>query len=196
MIDSDAIVVVSGLPRSGTSMMMHVLSAGGLTAVTDQIRSADIDNPKGYYEYERAKKMPQGDTGWLDDARGKCVKIISALLPFLPPIYPYRVIFMHRNLDEVIESQRKMLERRNQAIVQNSDMPLLLRQHVEETRQWLTSQSNIAIFDCDYNAMLEEPLPWLSRVNEFLGGQLDIEAMLSSVDSSLYRNRASLSRPS
>jgi hypothetical protein len=189
MIDPDTIVIVSGLPRSGTSMMMNVLTAGGLVAMTDHIRIADIDNPNGYYEFERVKKLPQGDTAWLDDARGKCVKVISALLPFLPSGYRYRVIFMHRNLDEVMESQRKMLERRNQVVTQHDKLPQLLKQHVEETYQWLTSQSNIAIFDCDYNAMLENPSPWVSRVNEFLDGHLNVDAMRSAVDSSLYRNR-------
>lgn len=185
----NTIVVVSGLPRSGTSMMMGMLTAGGLTAVTDQIRIADIDNPKGYYEFERVKKLPQGDIVWLEDARGKCVKVISALLPYLPPVYAYRVIFMHRKLEEVMESQRKMLERRNQPATQDDNMATLLRQHVEDIRQWLATQPNIQLLDCDYNAMLAAPTPWVSRINTFLDECLDPIAMQTAVDSSLYRSR-------
>lgn len=185
----NTIVVVSGLPRSGTSMMMNVLTAGGLIALTDQIRIADIDNPKGYYEFERVKKLPQGDTAWLENARGKCVKVISALLPFLPPIYTYRVIFMHRRLEEVMESQRKMLERRNQPVTQDDNMAALLQQHVEDIRQWLTAQPNIELFECDYNSMLAAPGVWVFRLNAFLGDLLDPISMQSAVDATLYRNR-------
>ena len=190
IVPDNTIVVVSGLPRSGTSMMMNVLTAGGLTAMTDQIRAADIDNPKGYYEYERVKRLPQGDIVWLEEARGKCVKVISALLPFLPPSYPYRVIFMHRQLEEVMESQRKMLERRNQPATQDDNMASLLQQHVEDVRQWLVVQPNITLFDCDYNSMLAAPESWVSRINAFLGGGMDPIAMLSAIDAALYRNRA------
>ncbi len=189
IVPDDAIIVVSGLPRSGTSMMMNVLTAGGLTAMTDQIRAADIDNPKGYYEFERVKKLPQGDTAWLEEASGKCVKVISALLPFLPPSYTYRVIFMHRQLEEVMESQRKMLEHRNQTVKQDDNMASLLQQHVEDVRQWLVTQPNIALLDCDYNSMLATPESWVDRINSFLGKSLDPIAMLSAVDFTLYRNR-------
>jgi len=188
-IPENTIIVISGLPRSGTSMMMNVLTAGGLTAVTDQIRAADIDNPKGYYEFERVKKLPQGDITWLEDARGKCVKVISALLPFLPPSYTYRVIFMHRQLEEVMESQRKMLERRNQPTAQDDNIAALLQQHVEDMRQWLAAQPNIELFECDYNSMLAAPAPWVARINTFLGERLDPVAMQSAVDAALYRNR-------
>lgn len=186
----DKIVVVSGLPRSGTSMLMNVLSAGGLVAVTDHIRTADADNPRGYYEFERVKQLPQGDIGWLDDARGKCVKVISALLPYLPPTYTYRVIFMHRRLDEVMESQRKMLERRNPPSTDEDGIAILLQQHVVDVCNWLMAQPNVALFDCDYNDMLATPAPWVTRIDTFLGGQLDVIAMQSAVDSTLYRNRA------
>lgn len=190
IVSDDEIVIVSGLPRSGTSMMMNVLTAGGLVAVTDQVRTADIDNPKGYYEFERVKKLPQGDTAWLEDACGKCVKVISALLPFLPPTYTYRVIFMHRRLEEVMESQRKMLARRNQLVEQDDNMGMLLQQHVEDVRQWLVVQPNITLFDCDYNSMLAAPESWVGRINAFLGGGMDTVAMISAIDFALYRNRA------
>ena len=104
----DEIVVVSGLPRSGTSMMMKMLEAGGLTPLTDGQREADEDNLGGYYEFEQVKKMAQ-DSGWLEEARGKVVKVISRLLYDLPKTYHYRVIFMQRHLDEVLASQQQML---------------------------------------------------------------------------------------
>ncbi len=188
------IVVVSGLPRSGTSMLMGVLSAGGLESLTDHVRSADLDNPNGYYELERVKRLPAGDQSWLAEAQGKCVKVIAALLPFLPPSYFYRVIFMHRRLSEVMASQRKMLQHRRQPTAapasDEAQMAQLLQQHADDMRRWLQAQPNVALFDCDYNAMLAEPALWVRRINEFLGGHLDVVAMQAAVDATLYRNRA------
>ena len=99
------IVIMSGLPRSGTSLMMSILSAGGLPVLTDHQRKPDADNPKGYYEYERVKKLARGDTKWLSKADGKVVKIISALLMYLPETYSYKIIFMHRHMSEILESR-------------------------------------------------------------------------------------------
>ncbi len=110
------IVVVSGLPRSGTSMMMKMLEQGGLQVVTDSLRTADDDNPKGYYEFETVKQMPSGQTAWLDGAQGKVVKVISALLEYLPSKYHYKVIFMERAIGEVLASQKKMLDNRQVAV--------------------------------------------------------------------------------
>ncbi len=182
---------MSGLPRSGTSMLIRVLQAGGVPPLTDAIRTADIDNPRGYFEFERVKRLPQGDAGWLPDARGKCVKVISALLTYLPPGYGYDVIFMHRNIAEVLASQRKMLERRSQpATDDDAGMSLLLQQHVETVRGWVRGQPNFALFDADYNAMLSEPAHWVGRIDAFLGGGLDTAAMRAAVDANLYRNRS------
>lgn len=172
-------------------MMMHLLQAGGMTPLTDQVRTPDLDNPKGYYEFERVKRLPQGDVGWLDDARGKCVKVISALLMYLPPDYHYDVIFMHRRITEVLDSQRKMLLRRGQASPDNDgDMTVLLQQHVADVRNWLVSQPNFTLFDADYNAILSAPADWAARINAFLGGNLDLARMQAAVDATLYRNRA------
>jgi hypothetical protein len=108
------ITIVSGLPRSGTSMMMKMIEAGGIPPLTDAIRAADEDNPKGYYEFERVKQMDKGDVAWVADAPGKSVKVISALLKHLPPGYDYRVIFVQRNMAEILASQRKMLTHRGE----------------------------------------------------------------------------------
>lgn len=183
---------MSGLPRSGTSMLMRALHAGGITPLTDQKRAADIDNPKGYYEYERVKQLPQGDVAWLDEARGRCVKVISALLAYLPPNYRYDVIFMHRNIAEVLASQRKMLIRRGQTAADDDEnMSVLLQRHVDDVRQWTLRQPNFSLFDADYNGILADPLGWSVRINAFLGGNLDVTAMQAAVDATLYRNRNS-----
>lgn len=188
-----AIVVVSGLPRSGTSMMMTILEQGGLAVLTDQIRAADEDNPKGYFEFERVKELDKGDQDWLADAQGKVVKVISALLEHLPPGHNYRVIFMERQMDEVLASQRKMLARRGEPTdrVDDQEMAKLFAKHLEKVRAWLASQPNFEVLYVDYNQMLANPLPYVRQVNQFLGNALDETAMRRAVDPALYRNRAS-----
>ena len=189
---SNKITIVSGLPRSGTSMLMHVLEAGGMPPLTDWVRAADADNPKGYYEFERVKRLPQGDVDWLDEARGRCVKVISALLTYLPPTDSYNVIFMHRHIDEVLNSQRKMLVHLGQATNDNDqEMTELLQQHVDSIRSWVVGQPNFSLFDADYNGMLASPANWVARITKFLGADLDAEAMRAAVDATLYRNRRS-----
>ncbi len=186
------ITVVSGLPRSGTSMMMKALEAGGLPVVTDAQRTADEDNPKGYYEMERVKQLDKGDTVWLADAKGKVVKVISALLEHLPPDYQYRVIFMQRAMPEVLASQKKMLERRGEPTDRVSDEELtrLFSKHVQKVETWLRGQPNFQVLTVDYNRMLADPLPYVRQVNQFLDGALDEQRMAEVVDPALYRNRA------
>lgn len=189
---SNAVVVVSGLPRSGTSMMMKALEAGGLAPVTDQQRTADEDNPKGYYELERVKQMDKGDTTWLADAQGKVVKVISALLEHLPAGYQYKVVFMRRNMDEILASQKKMLERRGEPTdrVSDEDLTRLFNKHLQKVETWLRAQPNFAVLYVDYNAMLADPEPFVRQINQFLGGNLDEGKMATVVDPNLYRNRA------
>ena len=184
------ITVVSGLPRSGTSLMMKMLEAGGIPPMTDNIRTADDDNPKGYYEYERAKKLREGDTAWLPDSQGKAVKIIAALLTHLPSDYEYRVLFMRRKIDEVLASQTKMLENRGEETkVDDETMKDLFNKHLKQVRGWMNSQPNLLYLDLDYNAMLANPDPYIRQINQFLGGNLDEEKMLAVIDKSLYRQR-------
>lgn len=186
------VIVVSGLPRSGTSMMMKVLEAGGLPVLIDGLRSADTDNPEGYYEFERVKELDKGDTAWVADAQGKVVKVISALLEYLPAGYQYRVIFMHRNIDEVLNSQRKMLAHRGEAVdaVNDAEMADLFAKHLTRIKAWLRAQPNFAVLDVDYNAMLQNPAPYVHTINQFIDVSLDEEAMLKMVNPQLYRNRA------
>ncbi len=187
---TEPIIIVSGLPRSGTSMVMKMLEAGGIPPLTDHVRSADDDNPKGYYEFERAKKLKEGDAAWLPEAQGKAVKVIGALLVELPPEYEYRVLFMRRRIEEVLASQSKMLERRGEEKkVDDDTMAVLFQKHIQQVGAWMEKQSNLRCIDVDYNAMLEEPIPQVEQINRFLGGQLDEAAMADVVDRDLYRQR-------
>jgi hypothetical protein len=183
--------IISGLPRSGTSMMMKMLEAGGIPPLTDEIREADADNPKGYYEFERVKQLDKGDTAWLADAQGTAVKVIAALLKHLPSDYHYKVIFMQRNLEETLLSQRQMLIRRGKAAhdVSDDDMARLFRKHLIEIETWLEDQPNFEVVFISYNAIVDDPVKEAQRVNRFLGGTLNVEAMARAVDPNLYRQR-------
>jgi hypothetical protein len=185
------ITVVSGLPRSGTSMMMKMLEAGGIPPLTDQLRAADTDNPKGYYEFERVKQLDKGDTAWVADARGKAVKVISALLKHLPANYDYRVIFVRRHMAEILASQRKMLINRNEDPdkMDDAQMAMLFEKHVKQVEQWLAEQPNVAVLYVHYSDILSTPLAQMTRMNEFLGGHLNTEKMIEAIDPNLYRNR-------
>lgn len=186
----DEIVVVSGLPRSGTSMMMKMLAAGGLTPLTDGQREADEDNLGGYYEFEQVKKVAQ-DPGWLEEARGKVVKVISRLLYDLPKTYHYRVIFMQRHLDEVLASQQQMLQRRGRADGGGGDAELkrLFQKHLDEIGKWLGEQANFSVLYVNYNEMLSQPDAKVQELVRFLGGTLDAARMSGVVDQQLYRQR-------
>ncbi|HXG31249.1 MAG TPA: sulfotransferase domain-containing protein [Thermodesulfobacteriota bacterium] len=185
------ITVVSGLPRSGTSMMMKMLEAGGLPVLTDNVREADPDNPKGYYEFERVKKLDKGDQEWLEEAQGKAVKIISELLKYLPPRYRYRVIFINRKMEEILASHRKMLKNRGvfEDEIPDEEMARLFNIHLKKVGDWLEAQPNISVLYVDYNELLAEPTPQLREINRFLGNKLDVEKMAEVVDPTLYRNR-------
>jgi hypothetical protein len=190
-MDQEKITVVSGLPRSGTSMMMKMLEAGGIPVVTDRLRLADEDNPQGYYELERVKQM-EHDKAWLEDARGKVVKVIAALLKHLPPDYAYQIIFMRRSIDEVLASQRQMLIRRGEPTDTLTDerMGELFRRHVTQVRTWIAEQPNIQVLEVDYSEVLAHPLDQAGRINQFLGSALDVESMAEVVNPDLYRQRA------
>lgn len=185
------ITVVSGLPRSGTSLMMRMLEAGGIPVMVDNLRTADTDNPNGYYELERVKKLPAGDTEWLMEARGKVVKIISFLLNTLPAEHQYRIVFMDRALPEVLASQQKMLVHRDEATDELSDEKAteLFTAHLAQTKGWLSEQSNIEVFFMDYGKLVHSPAAHVARLDDFFNGMLDVAAMMEVIDPDLYRNR-------
>ena len=186
-----AVTVVSGLPRSGTSMMMKMLEAGGILPLTDKIRTADDDNPKGYYEFERVKQMDKGDTAWMADAQGKTVKVISQLLRYMPAEYEYKVIFMRRNMSEILASQKKMLLNRGEDpdVASDEEISALFEKHLNSVMDWMAAQRNVSVIYIHYSDMLANPVPQVAQVNEFLGGNMNTQAMTQAVDPSLYRNR-------
>lgn len=185
------IVIVSGLPRSGTSLMMQMLEAGGLPALTDRERCADEDNPKGYYEYERVKALKRGDWKWINQAQGKAVKIISALLEYLPKNRSYKVIFMQREIGEILASQQKMLDRRGESNpVSNEDMTTMLRRHLAAVEAWLAAQEHIDTLFVQYHMLVSNPIEQVERLKIFLEMPLDTQEMQTVPDKNLYRNRA------
>ena len=186
-----AITIVSGLPRSGTSMMMKVLEAGGMEIVTDNLRVADEDNPKGYYELEDVKALKDGDDSWILDAPGKAVKVISSLLEFLPSDYKYKIVFMRREIAEILASQKQMLIRRGENSDGNDqEMAEMFQEHLKRVRVWLANQPNMDVLYVDYNALMADPDPEIKAVTEFLGITNNLEAMLAVPDKKLYRQKA------
>ena len=185
------IIVVSGLPRSGTSMMMRVLEAAGLPIFSDGLRAADEDNPRGYFEFERVKKL-ETDQAWMPEARGKVVKVISQLLRHLPPDESYRVIFMRRAMPEILASQREMLKRRGQPADASTDarMAEVFERHLERTDEWLRGETNFKVQYVDYNAVVRNPAREIAYVNLFLGGGFDERQMVAAVDKALHRQRS------
>lgn len=184
------ITIVSGLPRSGTSMMMKILEAGGMHVFTDNLRIADEDNPKGYYELEQVKALKDGDDSWLKDAPGKVVKVISSLLEYLPANHKYKIVFMRREIAEILASQKQMLIRRGE----NSDgddrkMAEMFQEHLKRVRVWLANQPNMEVHYVDYNALMADPAPEIQEVANFLGLNENLDAMLAVPDKKLYRQK-------
>ena len=171
--------------------MMKMLEATGFNILTDNFRTADENNPGGYYEFERVKKLKEGDFDWLPLARGKVVKIISALLEFLPNRYQYKIIFMSRDMDEILASQKRMMVRNGKPDDQISDEKLaeVYEKHLKKVEAWLERQPNMSILYVSYNHILQNPQPSLSQINQFLGGNLNVKAMLQEIDHKLYRER-------
>jgi hypothetical protein len=188
----DIVTIVAGLPRSGTSMMMKMLEAGGMPVLTDNVRTADEDNPKGYYEFERVKQI-EHDQAWLENAQGKVVKMVSALLKHLPVGYRYKVIFMRREIAEILASQRKMLVHRGEPEdkVDDATMARLFEGHLKKVNAWIDARADVDVLYVSYGDVLASPLERAEAINRFLEGSLDVEAMAAVVDPSLYRNRQS-----
>jgi len=184
------IIIVSGLPRSGTSLMMQMLVACGLTSLTDGERAADTDNPKGYLEWERIKTLPK-DPDCIAEAEGKVVKCISQLLLSLPMNHDYRIIFMQRPLPEVLASQEEMLRRRgtHDPAVDSSVIKQAFQTHLYDVNTWLNGKSNLEVLRIPYHRVLEEPRLVTEEIAQFLKMPLNLDAMIAQVDQSLYRQR-------
>lgn len=188
-MSTPVITVVSGLPRSGTSMMMRMLAAGGLPVLADDVRRADDDNPNGYYELEKVKALRR-DASWLPEACGRVVKVISALLEHLPPTHAYRVIFMRRRMSEILASQHDMLARRGEATAtDDARMAAAFARHLAWVEAWLTHQAHMRVLFIEYGDVLANPVGQAVRINEFLGGELSMPAIMGAVDRALHRQR-------
>ena len=189
---ASSITIVSGLPRSGTSMMMRMLAAGGMPICTDNIRKANTDNPNGYFELEKIKQLEE-DASWLNQEKGKAIKAISALLPSLPQDLNYRVIFMQRHMHEILASQRKMLQRRGVVDDRIPDelMALKYEQYLQATYAWLAAQPQFSVLYVHYNDVLIDPWQQAQKVNTFLQHTLDVAKMAQVVDPKLYRQKRS-----
>ncbi len=189
-------VLVSGLPRSGTSLMMQMLDAGGLQVITDGQREADHDNPKGYYEWEAIKQIAK-KPDLLDDDRyadGSAVKVISALLNRMPETHDYKVIFMLRPMTEVVASQAAMLQRRpgEKPDMEQHELMRGLESHRHEVRRWLRQAKHMQVLEVDYPTLVASPQDVIPQLTEFLGDLVsEPDKMLSVIDADLYRQRRS-----
>jgi hypothetical protein len=183
------IVIVSGLPRSGTSMMMRMLEAGGVPLMTDDVRGPDESNPRGYFELAAVKDLgTSADRRWLSAARGKALKVVSPLVEHLPPTCNYQVLFMVRDLDEVIASQNRMLALAGEPAVASANLREQYRTHVHRVLRLIDRRPGFVALQVNYADVLRRPLEEATRVQAFLNRRLDLPAMAAAVDHDLYRN--------
>jgi hypothetical protein len=187
----DFVTIVSGMPRSGTSLVMQMLLAGGMPVLTDGVRAADAHNPMGYLEYEPVKRLPT-DSSWVAGARGKAVKVIYRLLEYLPPSIDYRVLFVDRDLHEVFASQRDMLIARGDdaALQDETEMVSALADEVTSIERWMAAEARMRVMKVPHAGLIEDPREWASRISGFLDRELDLDAMAAVVNRGLYRHRA------
>ena len=184
------ITIVSGLPRSGTSMMMRMLEAGGIPALTDKERIPDEDNPNGYYEFEDVKSIESYDQ-WIDQAPGSSVKMVYSLLKHLPIDREYRVVFMRRHTDEILQSQKKMLERNGiETDIPDDVMKMMFERKLNQFYAWLPSQTHLKLINVSYNELLANPQATIGQINHHFEDTLKAEAMQAMIDQNLYRHRA------
>jgi hypothetical protein len=172
-------------------MAMKMLAAGGLPILTDGVRTADESNPSGYLEFEPVKALPTGtDTRWLASARGKAVKIVSPLLTYLPESYDYRVLFMRRDLDEIVASQQAMLDARQEPRAAADDrLRTRYEEHLLQIDRFLARRSCFSSLTVHYADVLADPREQSARIAAFLGGRLDVSRMAAVVEPTLYRRR-------
>ena len=189
----ESLIVVTGLPRSGTSMLMQMLAAGGLGVVSDGMRAADEDNPRGYLEFGPVKNLLK-DSKWLFEGRGKAIKIVAPLLAAVPEGLACRVILSERDLDEVLDSQDRMLVRRNQPLDATPERRRMLKDEYARTlgrlKAMLARRPGTQLLVMEHRDVISDPLVSAQKVNEFLGGGLDVGKMAAVIDPALHRNRA------
>lgn len=179
-------------------MAMRMLEAGGMALVADGLRAADDDNPRGYFEFEPVKHLhtqphTDADVAWLASARGKAVKIVSFLLTWLPETYDYRVVFMHRDLKEVVTSQEAMLLRRGESASGSgksvAETITIYQEHLAQVERFLARRACFTTLGVDYATVLGHPRDEAARIRDFIGGELDVAAMAAVVEPTLRRQR-------
>lgn len=183
------ITIVSGLPRSGTSLMMQMLEAGGMPVLVDDVRRSDEDNPRGYYEYEPVRRTGQ-DNSWVSQAEGKAVKVVSPLLKYLPRQFDFQIILMCRNLDEMLQSQEQMLRRRG--VPTGTDAATMHRyfeNHLRTVREWLAEQQQMTFIECRFADLFEQPRREVARISGFLDRDFGEAALIQSIQPDLRRQR-------
>jgi len=183
----EQITVVSGLPRSGTSLMMQMLNNGGLEILKDDKRKADISNPKGYFEYEPVMSIHK-DNSWLKKSKDKSVKIIAPLLKYLDPQFRYKVIFMKRDLYEIIRSQQIMIGKDPETF--SVKLYNAYHRQLSTIENWKDREPFIELLYIDYKDLLESPEQNINKIEKFLAVNLDTQNMAKAIDKSLYRNKA------
>src|SRR5580658_1883755 len=184
----DFVIVVSGIPRAGTSMVMQMLEAGGVSVLTDGVRAPDEDNPRGYFEDERIKRLER-DSSWIGEARGRAVKIVTPLISWLPPGLPYRIILVERALDQALASQARMLIHLGNQLEDTPDRRERLKAafaaSIDRAKRHIATLPEARLLTLARTAVLEDPLAAAGRINDFLGGALKVEPMAAAVDRSL-----------
>jgi hypothetical protein len=185
------ITIVSGLPRSGTSLAMQLLQAAGIEPYTDGIRSADVHNQKGYFESAKVLTL-LSDKSWVSQATGKSLKVISTLLKYLPAEFQYRVVFMERSMDEIVLSQQRMLEGlgKKGAGIAPDRLAAIYAKELETVWAWMDKQENIEALRISYNALLERPLSVMPELIQFIGSRATPEELARVLDHNLYRSKA------
>ena len=189
--DREFATIVSGVPRSGTSLMMQMLAASGVPLLVDDARPPDLDSPRGFFEYAPVKTSAR-DVSWFCDAFGHAVKVIHTLLRYLPQDGELRVLLMERDLDEVMHSQRAMLERAGERSDPAHDARLsaLFARQLDDVRIWATARPHTALLPVAHRELIDDPIPVIHRIDAFLGGGLDPEAMAVCLEPGLYRSRS------
>jgi hypothetical protein len=172
----EEIIIVSGLPRSGTSMMMQILQAGGIRVVYDSQREADSHNPQGYFELERVKKLQQ-DNSWIIEYKGMAIKVLYHLLQYLPQSADYKIIFLQRKLDSIISSQDKMLQSYGKPLQNREQIYRILSQEQESVVQWLDNKKNMDVLYLNYQSIRDNPQENSSQIEDFLNKKMDIQKM-------------------
>lgn len=184
------ITVVSGLPRSGTSLMMQILEASGYEILTDGLRKADENNLNGYYEYEHVKSLAK-DNSWMAEAEGKAVKIIAQLLPYLPEGFEYRIFYMERNLDEIVSSQSRMLGRLNKKVspTDNNVLKSVFEKQSIAVIKQMTCRTDVSLLRVSFNGLMNNSESEIEALQRFSVGKISKEAVMRVINPEHYREK-------